>query len=118
MGSEACRILLLPRGVAGKHALLVQVDPENMAKHEIAPLLEIQLELIVPDIVWIPELGSGGAPGVRDMFSKWFKSFLEIATLIKRLDTGEGQLLHAVPTCLHPEADLASSFYAVQSDVM
>ena len=71
--------------------LLVQVDPENMAKHEIAPLLEIQLELIVPDIVWIPELSTGGPPGVRDMFSKWFKSFLEIATLIKRLDTGEGQ---------------------------
>lgn len=64
-----------------------------MAKHEIAPLLEIQLELVVPEIVWIPELGSGSAPGVRDMFNKWFKSFLEIATLIKRLDTGEGQLL-------------------------
>ncbi|KAA6419077.1 MAG: flagellar outer dynein arm heavy chain beta [Trebouxia sp. A1-2] len=76
--------------IASVHRLTSQVDPENMAKHEIAPLLEIQLELIVPDIVWIPELGSGGAPGVRDMFSKWFKSFLEIATLIKRLDTGEG----------------------------
>ena len=72
---------------------LLQVDPENMAKHEIAPLLEIELELVVPEIVWIPELGSGSAPGVRDMFNKWFKSFLEIATLIKRLDTGEGQLL-------------------------
>ncbi len=77
--------------------IAVQVDPENMAKHEIAPLLEIQLELIVPDIVWIPELSSGGAPGVRDMLSKWFKSFLEIATLIKRLDTGEGeQLFHLI----------------------
>ncbi|DBB00313.1 TPA: Dynein beta chain, flagellar outer arm [Trebouxia sp. C0004] len=76
--------------IASVHRLTSQVDPENMAKHEIAPLLEIQLELIVPDIVWVPELGSGGAPGVRDMFSKWFKSFLEIATLIKRLDTGEG----------------------------
>lgn len=118
MGSEACCILLLPKGIVDRYALLVQVDPENMAKHEIAPLLEIQLELIVPDIVWIPELGSGGALGVRDMFSKWFKSFLEIATLIKRLDTGEGQLLHAVSTCLHPEADLASSFHAVQSVVM
>ena len=71
----------------------VQVDPENMAKHEIAPLLEIQLELVVPEIVWIPELGSGNVPGVRDMFNKWFKSFLEVATLIKRLDTGEGQWL-------------------------
>lgn len=71
----------------------VQVDPENMAKHEIAPLLEIQLELVVPEIVWIPELGSGSVPGVRDMFNKWFKSFLEVATLIKRLDTGEGQWL-------------------------
>lgn len=70
---------------------MLQVDPENMAKHEIAPLLEIQLELVVPEIVWIPELGSGSGPGVRDMFNMWFKSFLEIATLMKRLDTGEGQ---------------------------
>lgn len=73
---------------------MLQVDPENMAKHEIAPLLEIQLELVVPEIVWIPELGSGSGPGVRDMFNRWFKSFLEIATLMKRLDTGEGQWLY------------------------
>ena len=77
----------------------MQIDPENMAKHEIAPMLEIQLELVVPDIVWIPELGSGSAPGVRDMFNKMFKSFLEIATLIKRLDTGEGTACSA--SCPH-----------------
>ena len=69
-------------------------------------MLEIQLELVVPDIVWIPELGSGSAPGVRDMFNKMFKSFLEIATLIKRLDTGEGNFglrhncVHALSTLL------------------
>ena len=90
MEGDISTLMLTPHTTDGWTSL-VQVDPENMAKHEIAPLLEIQLELIVPDIVWIPELSTGGPPGVRDMFSKWFKSFLEIATLIKRLDTGEGQ---------------------------
>ena len=71
----------------------LQIEPESMAKHEVAPLLEVQLELVVPDIVWLPELSSdASARGVRDMLNTWLKSFLDIATLIKRLDTGEGGL--------------------------
>ena len=39
----------------------MQIDPHIMSKHEVppAPLLEIQLELVAPDIVWKPELGEG-----------------------------------------------------------
>lgn len=64
-----------------------------MAKGEISPLLEIQLELEAPETVWVPELGAGVAGrngSVRNMFNLWLKSFLDIATLIKRLDIGEG----------------------------
>ena len=80
----------------------MQIEPESMAKHEVAPLLEVQLELVVPDIVWLPELSSdASARGVRDMLNTWLKSFLDIATLIKRLDTGEGesQLLPGTSHC-------------------
>jgi len=36
----------------------LQIDPEIMSKQENAPapLLEIQLELVTPDIVWKPDL--------------------------------------------------------------
>ncbi|KAK9808985.1 hypothetical protein WJX72_007373 [[Myrmecia] bisecta] len=77
--------------IASVEHLFQQIDPESMVKNEIAPLLEIGLELAAPDIVWNPELGANTAnTGVRDMFNAWLKSFLDIATLIKRLDTGEG----------------------------
>ena len=54
-------------------------------------MLEIQLELVAPEIVWKPELGEGSVkPGVRDLVKKWLQSFLEIGQLMKRLDVGEG----------------------------
>ena len=66
-----------------------QIDPEVMAKNEIAPLIEIELELLVPDIVWKPDLGQLKG-GVQSTFDSWIKGFLEVGTLTKRLDTGEG----------------------------
>lgn len=56
------------------------------AQAEAAPLLEVQLELAAPDVVWKPELGgdvgvgsngSGGA-GVRDMVQSWLLAFMEV----------------------------------------
>lgn len=34
----------------------MQIDLDALAKTETAPLLEIQLELVAPDIVWKPDL--------------------------------------------------------------
>ncbi len=80
-----CRPRFLPL------SLCPQIDPEALAKSESSPLLEIQVELVAPDIVWKPELGEGGVkPGVRDMIKRWLQSFLEIGQLMKRLDVGEG----------------------------
>lgn len=48
----------------------MQIDPRIMSKNEIppAPLLEIQLELVAPDIVWKPELGEGSEKKVGFFF--------------------------------------------------
>jgi dynein heavy chain, axonemal len=74
-----------------------QIDPDLIAKVEATPLLEVQLELVAPDIVWKPDLEDGGnSSGVRDMFKCWVMSFLEIGTLVKRLDIGEGARLDTV----------------------
>eukprot|EP00232_Nephroselmis_pyriformis_P019075 CAMPEP_0182900652 /NCGR_PEP_ID=MMETSP0034_2-20130328/28990_1 /TAXON_ID=156128 /ORGANISM="Nephroselmis pyriformis, Strain CCMP717" /LENGTH=4527 /DNA_ID=CAMNT_0025034901 /DNA_START=131 /DNA_END=13711 /DNA_ORIENTATION=+ len=68
-----------------------QVDPDVMAKNETAPLLEIELELVAPDILWKPDVGlSGRGTGVRDMFNGWLKGFLNIGTLLKRIDGFDG----------------------------
>jgi dynein heavy chain len=71
--------------------LLASIDPAQLAAVEGPPLLEIQLELVAPDIIWRPELTEGtGDVGVRDMVQRWLKSFMEVGGLVKRLDTGEG----------------------------
>ncbi|KAF5834390.1 hypothetical protein DUNSADRAFT_8976 [Dunaliella salina] len=73
--------------------LLSQIDPAITSKQEIppAPLLEVQLELIAPDIVWKPDLGEvPEGMGVRDLVKLWLMSFMEIGGLMKRLDVGEG----------------------------
>ncbi|KAI8473051.1 MAG: flagellar outer dynein arm heavy chain beta [Monoraphidium minutum] len=72
--------------------LLAQMDPDLIAKSQCGPLLEIQLELVAPDVVWSPELrsSSGSHPGVGDLVTRWLSGFMEVGSLVKRLDTGEG----------------------------
>ena len=80
----------------------MQVDPEMISKLDKVCLLEIEMGLVTPDIIWIPELGSSNtSASVRDMFNKWIRSYLEIARLVKRLDIGEGG---AWPAALKEEA--------------
>ena len=71
-----------------------QLDPVAMAKSELGPLLEVQLDLVASEIVWKPELGSSGIDaGVRGMFNSWIKRFMDIGCLMKRLDIGEGDYM-------------------------
>jgi dynein heavy chain len=75
--------------------LCSQVDPDQMAKNETAPLLEVVLELASSskDIVWVPEVGCStttDTPGIRDLFNSWVTSFVNIGNLVKRLDVAEG----------------------------
>lgn len=73
--------------LASLQYLQSQVDPASIAKNETAPLLEISLELVLPDIVWVPEIGvSSGGDGIRDMFNGWVTSMVNIGNLVKRLD--------------------------------
>ena len=71
-----------------------QVDDELMAQNETAPLLEIQLELVAPDILWQPEVSvSSAGNGVRDIFCSWIKGFMHVGALMKRLDIADGSYL-------------------------
>ena len=63
-----------------------------LARTEAAPLLEIQLELVANEIVWKPELTEGRVgKSVRDVISKWLKSFHEIGGKGGLVRVWEGQ---------------------------
>ena len=70
--------------------MLLQIATQTITDSDAAPMLEVQLELSGPEVVWSPELGEG-AGGVRAMLLDWVKRYFEIGTLMKRLDSGEGE---------------------------
>ena len=74
--------------LASLNQLHKQIDAGAHTKGAEGPLLEISLELAAPNIVWRPDVGeSGSGGGVRDMFNSWLKDFLNVGSLLKRLDT-------------------------------
>lgn len=49
------------------------------------------MELVVPEVVWKPELTSHPTKvGLRSMVDAWLKSFLDVGLLMKRLESGQG----------------------------
>jgi dynein heavy chain len=77
--------------MASLRTLSAQIDPEQLARNETPPLLEVALELAAPDLVWQPEIGtSPSGTGVRDMFEGWIAGFLHIGKLVMRVDGAGG----------------------------
>eukprot|EP00741_Cyanophora_paradoxa_P016051 tig00000042_g15496.t1 len=74
-----------------------QMDPVLLGKGDINPLLEIKLELVPPDVTFSPPLGSRPhGDGLRDVIQKWTSGFFNIASLVRRLDTGEGDYVQEI----------------------
>lgn len=69
----------LARAVAESlRALCELVDVVEIARGETLPLLEVQLELAAPDVVFSPELGEAGGPGsIANRVQGWIKSFFK-----------------------------------------
>ena len=67
-----------------------QVDETYLNNNDINPLLEIQLKLAPPYAVFTPMMGkTAKEDGLRDIVDSWLNSFINIATLVTRLDTLE-----------------------------
>jgi dynein heavy chain, axonemal len=70
-----------------KH-LLLQIDHEHLTKHDINPLLEVQLRLQAGFVVFSPELGrTSKGDGIADLVFQWITSFCNIGMLVRRMDT-------------------------------
>jgi dynein heavy chain len=72
-----------------------QLDEKWMISHDTVPLLELQLELTGLEIRFDPEIGSeqGGGNSIRGMVQHWLDGFMNVGTLCRRLDTGDGDYL-------------------------
>jgi len=68
--------------------LLLQVDPVHLAKHDINPLLEVQLRLQGDLVVFSPDLArTSHGEGISDLVFRWINSFCNIGMLVRRMDT-------------------------------
>ena len=77
-----------------------QIDPASLDNAEGVPLLEIQLELVAPDLVYQPQLCDAEATSmtksVRSRVEEWCKGFFHVCKLVKRLDRGDGDFVKEV----------------------
>eukprot|EP00163_Fabomonas_tropica_P009916 TRINITY_DN1985_c0_g1_i1.p1 TRINITY_DN1985_c0_g1~~TRINITY_DN1985_c0_g1_i1.p1 ORF type:complete len:4225 (-),score=1474.45 TRINITY_DN1985_c0_g1_i1:598-13272(-) len=74
-----------------------QVNPEYLSGHDIAPLLELKLELVAPDVQFVPDLDeSGGRLGVQDLMNEWIFNFFQIGSLFRRIDLQEGNYIDSL----------------------
>ncbi len=68
--------------------LLRQVDDQYLIRHDVNPLLEVQLRLQDDVVVFSPELGrTKHESGIGDLVFKWINSFCNIGMLVRRMDT-------------------------------
>ncbi|XP_064531689.1 dynein axonemal heavy chain 9 isoform X4 [Pseudopipra pipra] len=66
--------------------LLENTDP----KAGLAPLFEVQLDLVIPDLVFHPSLDPGTHDGFSDMVESLLNSIYHISSLVPRLATHSG----------------------------
>jgi dynein heavy chain len=72
--------------------VMQQLDEEYLTKNDMMPLLEVKLELVGSHIEFTPAVG--GRRELRGVVMGWAKDFANIAKLVARLDTGEGDYLY------------------------
>ena len=85
--------------------LLDQIDPDSIKEGNKLPMLEITLDLIGQEAKFVPEIGTTeNGKGVRDRVNSWIGSFVLISTLVKRLDTPDGNFMRE----MHTDYDVGS----------
>ena len=86
--------------------LTEQIDADHVARMEMVPMLEIQIELAAPEVVFTPRLADDGKAVAADggevkpigrFVASWIHDFFSVCKLVKRLDRAtEGNFLSEV----------------------
>ena len=86
----------LARTVCGSlESLNTQLDPAQISKDEIAPLIEIQLELDSSIVNYKPAL-SASSGSLHEMVENWTTSFFSVCKVVKRLDRADGDFIKEI----------------------
>lgn len=87
--------------VESLEAIIALLDP-SQRKESSAPLIEVRLELVAPDVFFNPDVNSNLAgSGLEDLVEVWVSSTLGVAKLLQRVDVGEGSYLDDVANDEH-----------------
>jgi dynein heavy chain len=75
-----------------------QIDPANITRQNLAPMIEIELDLFGGNVHFLPEVGfvstsDADKQGIRNIVQGWIDSFVAVSAVFKRLDSGEGNYL-------------------------
>ncbi|KAF2978603.1 hypothetical protein EK904_004180 [Melospiza melodia maxima] len=94
--------------------LLENTDP----KAGLAPLFEVQLDLVIPDLVFRPPLDPGTRDGFCDMVERLLQGIFHISSLVSRLAAHSGfshyqAVLEAVPSLCSWRQELLARAEAV-----
>jgi dynein heavy chain len=83
--------------------LAEQIDADHVAKNELLPMLELQIELLPPDVLFSPRLAydpivdaKAEVKSIGALVHGWIADFFAVCKLVKRLDRTEGDFLNEV----------------------
>eukprot|EP00960_Hanusia_phi_P039486 753915-Hanusia_phi.AAC.17 len=67
-----------------------QMDKEEIANQELAPLIEVSMRLVGKSVNFEPPmLSQANGKGIRNIVTGWLNQFINISTLVARIDTAE-----------------------------
>jgi len=90
--------------------LLEQIDPDEIEKQELGPMLEISLTLKDKSVLFKPELRFNEGKGLRDQVNQWINNFFLTVLICKRLDI-EGTFMRE----LHQDYNIQALMATVNS---
>jgi dynein heavy chain len=91
-----------------------QFDAAYLEKNVLAPLLEIQMDLVSKSVVFVPEVGlvAGGPPsgpksGIKNIVEHWIEGMFGLSSAFPRLDSAEGTYLREISEAANVRDQLA-----------
>ena len=86
---------LIDTAVVSLESLENNINPEFIAKNNYSPLLEIDLDLFDKNVIYRPEVrfidtNDPSKHGLRNLVWVWISGILNVGSVFKRLDGGEG----------------------------
>ena len=93
----------------------LQVDGAYLAANDVGALLEVRMDLKDQSISYFPFLGSNAkGTGTRDLSVSWMSHMVNVSTLIKRLDSGDGDYLNDV----QDDIELKTLIHSISKNIL